>query len=130
MPKIFISHSSRDAALAAKLEKELERLGLPTFNPSHEIDPNQNWRKAILAAIRRADALIVLVASPEAASTSWVGYETGMAEALGKRVIVLASQDHSPAELPADLAASQIVGFDPAEPERAARDIVERLAAA
>jgi hypothetical protein len=129
MAGIFLSHSHRDSALAERIEREFEKLGLPTFT-ARDIRAGEDWRKAIETSVRRADMLLLLIASPEAAASSWMGYEAGMAEALGKRVMVLASDRHSVSELPIDLASWPIVNFDPRSPETAARDIVERLAAA
>jgi hypothetical protein len=59
-----------------------------------------------------------------------VSYETGLAEALGKRVIVMLSHDRSSSELPAEIATNRLLQFDPRSPDRAARDIAEELAAA
>jgi hypothetical protein len=53
-----------------------------------------------------------------------------MAEALGKKVMVLLPNTHSVSELPADIASSPIVELDPKAPDRAAHDIIARLEAA
>jgi hypothetical protein len=127
-PSVFISYSRHDADVAKRFESVLESLGLQAFNPAREIRPGEDWRKAVRGAIRRSDALL-LIASPHALVSSWASYETGMAEALGKRVMVLLSNRHSVTELPEEVAAGEIVDFDPQAPERAAQDIVARLAA-
>lgn len=130
MAGIFLSFSHRDSALAERIEAELEKLGHPTFNPSKDIAPGQDWREAMRAAIERTDMLLVLISSSHAASSSWMGYEVGMAEALGKPVVTLASDRLSKTDLPDDLISRQVLNFDPRSPERAAREVVERLAAA
>lgn len=127
-PLVFISYSHRDADLAKKVGSALEHMGLKAFNPERDIPLGEDFRKTIQNAIRRSDALIMLVASPQRASSSWMSYEAGMAEALGKRVMVLLSNRYPVSELPVDVAASQIVNFDPQAPERAARDIAAYLA--
>lgn len=129
-PSVFISSSQRDASLAQGVESALERLGFDAFNPARELQAGGNWRKAIHAAIKRADAVVMLVASPQTVTSSWALYEVGMAEALGKQVMVLLPNTFSVTELPADIASSQIVDFDPKAPDRAAHDIVARLAIA
>jgi hypothetical protein len=125
---VFISHTKRDDGLAKQLANNLRRLGLKALN-SDSIQSGDDWRKATQTAIKQSDALI-LIASPDALATSWALYEAGAAEALGKRVMVLLSNKHSVAELPGEISVNQVVGFDPGSPERAAQDIVERLAAA
>ena len=90
--RLFLSHSARDAALANRLEKSLEKLGFSTFNPMRDVRHGEDWRGAVQTAIRRADVLLLLIGSPDSASSSWMGYEAGMAEALGKRVRMCASR--------------------------------------
>lgn len=126
---VFISHSHRDAGLAKQLANSLRRFGLRALSPSSGIQPGEDWRKEIQAAIKQSDAL-VLIASPEGLASSWVLYEVGAAEALGKNVMVLLPDKHSVAELPKEISAKHIVSFDARSPERAAHDIVARLVAA
>jgi hypothetical protein len=126
---VFISYSRRDAGLANKVAGALERLGYDALDPGRNLQPGDDWRKAIQAAIKRSDA-VILVASPHTLDSSWSLYEVGMAEALGKTVMVLLPNTHSVTELPADIASSPIVELDPKAPDRAAHDIVARLAAA
>src|SRR5436305_379689 len=126
---VFISYSHRDVGVAKQLANNLRRLGLKAFDPASEIHAGDDWRKGIQTAIKQSDALI-LIASPEGLASSWVLYEAGAAEALGKRVMVLLPERHSVAELPKEISFNQIVGFDPKAPERAAQDIAARLDAA
>jgi nucleoside 2-deoxyribosyltransferase len=129
MTSIFISHSARDRSIAAAIEHELEKLGFDVFNPANDIRAGDRWSDAIKSGIRRADMVIVLVASPEAAGTSWIGYELGVAEALGKPVLVLASNTNPLSTLPVDLLASRVLSFDPRMLEAAARVVAEQVAA-
>lgn len=129
-PSVFLSYNHRDADLAKKVGSALERLGLKAVNPEREMRPGDDFRKAIQEAIRRSDALIMLVPSPQQASSSWTSYEAGIAEALGKRVVVLLSNKYPVTDLPVDVAASRVVVFDPQAPERAAHEIAAQLAAA
>jgi nucleoside 2-deoxyribosyltransferase len=123
---VFISYSHRDSDLAKKIGTALERVGLEAFNSERELRTDKDWRKETQAAIKRSDALIMLVAAPHS-SSSWTSYEAGMAAALGKRVMVLLPNKYPATELPADVTA-QVVDFDPQAPERAAHDIAARLA--
>jgi hypothetical protein len=127
-PSVFISYSQRDAELAARVETALGHVGLEAINPARELQSGENWRKGIQSAIKRSDAVIVLISTPQYLSSSWTSYEVGIAEALGKRVMLLLPDKYPVTELPADLASTQIVEFDPQAPERAAHDIASRLA--
>ncbi|HWN51681.1 MAG TPA: toll/interleukin-1 receptor domain-containing protein [Xanthobacteraceae bacterium] len=128
MLNVFISHGQRDTELAERVEIALERLGLEAFNPARDLRPGDDWRRSIQTAIKRSDAMIILVSRPQYLSSSWTSYEVGIAEALGKRVMLLLPSKYPVTELPADFASTQIVEFDPQAPERAAYDIASRLA--
>ena len=130
MTKLFISYSSRDAELAARLEASIEALGSSVYNPLREMTPGSDFRKSIQAAIRRSDALIAIVSSPDSAANSWISYELGMAEAAGKDVLIVATQDYGVKDLPSDLAGWKIVHFDPDRTDLAARQIVDQLSSA
>lgn len=127
-PSVFISYSRRDAELGRRLEMALKHVGLEALNPARELQPGEDWRKSIQSAIKRSDVVITLVSTPQSLRSSWTSYEVGVAEALGKRVMLLLPSKYSVAELPADFASTPIVEFDPEAPERAARDIASRLA--
>src|SRR5262249_157399 len=129
-PSVFLSYSERDAKVGKRVETELKQLGLEPLNSARAARSGSDWRKAVRAAIKRADAVIVLVLTPQFLSSSWMSYEVGIADALGKVVMTLLPNKYSVTELPADFASTQIVEFDPKEPQRAAHDIASRLAMA
>jgi nucleoside 2-deoxyribosyltransferase len=127
MYDVFISHSARDGALADIIPRELERLGRSVFIDRRDILPGQDFREALRTAIQESKTVLALISSPHAAANSWMGYEVGMAEALGKPVLTLASDRLALSDLPDDVSSRQIVNFDPQSPESAAREVVERL---
>ena len=82
-----------------------------------------------MAAIAAADVLVVVVGSPEAIASSWVAYETGVADARGMPIIVLAS-DQFPADLlPSDLVGYTIAPLDSDRPQDAAAYVRRELKA-
>jgi nucleoside 2-deoxyribosyltransferase len=129
MANVFISYSHKDSALAARIARELGVHGFEVFADS-DVRPGQDIRVRLQAAVEKADVVLALISSPHAAANSWMGYEVGMAEALHKPVLTLASDRLSASDLPSDVSSRQIVYFDPQSPESAAREVVERLAAA
>ena len=130
MRRVFLSHSRRDSDLAAGIARELRKQGIEPLDVFESIAAGEDWRQTVKSAIRRAEGFVLIVSTPEAASTSWSTYELGMAEALGKRTLLLLSNNYATAQLPLDLAGLPIVPFDPTHPEVAAREVVDRLMAA
>ena len=129
-PLVFLSFSARDATLAAKVEKSLEKLGLAAFNPTNDIAAGRDWRKSVQAAIRKSDAVLLLLSSPDFVDSSWMLYEAGIADALGKRVLTLVPDRFSLTQLPADLNVRHVMRWDPNFPEQAAQHVADTLAAA
>jgi hypothetical protein len=130
MPRIFLSHGARDADLAAGIARELRKHGVESFDASRGVAAGEDVRQTIKSAIRRSDGFVLVLGAPESAATSWSGYELGMAEALGKPILILLSHNHAADQLPSDLAGLPIVGFDPSRPELVSRELVDRLLAA
>ena len=116
MSKVFLSYPHRDSALAARVAEQLAKAGMAVFDPAHDISSEQSWRKKVIAAIEATDIVALVIGSPDAAASSWITYETGVAEARGKQVIVLASHDFALSELPIELEGYRVVSFDPERP--------------
>jgi nucleoside 2-deoxyribosyltransferase len=129
MPRVFLSHGARDAELAASIARELRKHGVDAFDV-FDSAPTRDLRQTIKSAIRRADGFVIVVTSPDVASSSWTSYELGMAEALGKPILLLLSQNYGVDELATDLVGLPIAAFDPKHPELVGREIVDRLLAA
>ena len=130
MPKVFLSHSRRDADLAASVARELRRLGVEAFDVFEHVASGEGWRRTVKAAIRRAEGFVLVVGVPEVAASSWTGYELGMAEALGKPILILLSHNRTASELPIEMSELPVLSFDPKRPEHAARAIADRFFAA
>ena len=130
MPRVFVSHGARDANLAAAIARALRKLGVEGFDVSGDDAEERYVRQAVKSAIRKADGFVLVLGAPDTAASSWTGYELWMADALGKPMLLLLSHKHAASELPFDLAGLPILPFDPAHPELAAREIVDRLLAA
>jgi hypothetical protein len=126
-PNIFISHSSRDTEAARQFGAALEDLGMHTFITNQDIQAGEDWRKKIQAGIKRSDAVIILAVTPENLSSGWMSYEAGLAETLGKQVVVLLPDKYPATELPADFASTTVLDFDPQAPGLAAKKIARRF---
>ena len=73
MPDVFISHSSRDRAIANKLYEEFSERGDKVF-VDRVIAPGRKYREEIDDAIRQSKAVVVLV-SPDSCRSTYVVYE-------------------------------------------------------
>lgn len=115
--RVFISYSAQDRTLIPRVMDWLRASGL---SPAQVEDPvnwgasSQDVRTVIRDSVRRAD-LLLLVWSKQAVESAWVQYEVGMAQALGKPVVVLLAGG-SPTDLPRELADTQHEVLDATTP--------------
>lgn len=84
----FISHSGEDTWVANKLAYECQAVGSKTFLDEAQIAVGANFEKDILAALRDADELVVLI-TPWALSRPYVWLEIGAAWLKGIPIIAL-----------------------------------------
>jgi len=120
---VFISHSAGDRELAQKLTAALKAEGLNVFDMYSDIYPGENWAEKLAAALREADAMLVLI-TPGSELSPNVSYE--LSYALGKqefkgrvfRVLVSGHGETSTANIPWILnrfPAFELPGADPDE---------------
>lgn len=94
--RVFVSYAPTDAAVARSVEQELREHGLLPESAAvkimsiDDIPAGADVRAAIRSSIRSAD-MVVIVSSPDAARSAYVNYEAGMASALEKPVVILAT---------------------------------------
>lgn len=117
----FISHSSRDAAIAEPLERELEQMGLAVWLDDSEIRVGALLREELQTSIAGCKALVLLW-SENAQPSRWVAAEWLTAIHTDRPVLVVALDDTA---LPQCL--SQSVFLDT---RREGDDLAERLARA
>ena len=89
MATIFISHSSKDAALAAELQRRLQQQGHRSifldFDPASGIPAGRDWERELYTQLRACRALIVLCSEHTMASR-WCFAEITHAKAMGKPI--------------------------------------------
>lgn len=61
--QVYISHSAQDRDIAQRLGVELQRAGIPTWNPDNAILPGDNWAEATSRALESSDIMVALFSS-------------------------------------------------------------------
>src|SRR5262245_3080376 len=90
MPRLFISHSSKDNFEAIAFAEWLVREGWSEqdiFLDLHDIGAGARWKEALAKANERCEA-VVLLASPASLASTECRLEIRMAEDYGKEIIV------------------------------------------
>lgn len=87
--KIFISHSTKDAAFVALLSQSLKQAGVDTFVARTDAEAGKQLWPQIAQAILHSN-LVIGVYTPSAAASSFVNQELSWAVANRKQLVVLA----------------------------------------
>src|SRR5580704_2533669 len=85
-PKVFISHSTRDKAIADAICKTLESAGIRCWIAPRDIEPGADWTEGIMNGITGC-RVFVLVFSAHANDSDHVRREVARAFSLGQAVI-------------------------------------------
>jgi hypothetical protein len=109
---VFISYSREDREFVDRLQEDLRKAGVNTWQDTKEIAPGENWRTAIEESLLRASA-ILHVGSSRSASSRWMAKELEAVFSRGARVIPLILDDEGERNLPAFLREIQWVDFRP-----------------
>lgn len=80
--QVFISCSSSDSPLAARVSKALRKTGLTVWDPAANLFPGENWPAEVGRALEESDAMVVLL-TPNSIRSPHVKAE--MAFALGSK---------------------------------------------
>ena len=81
-PKIFLSYSSRDAEIVARLDRDLQATGITVWRDEHEIAPGESLRTAIFQeGLSGCDHAVVYITANSLASR-WVRQELDAASVL------------------------------------------------
>ena len=84
--EVFVSHATRDVRHVEMVRSQAEALGISVYLAEHDVQPGSVLADKIEAAIRRCQAVIVLITTASVTSTI-VQQEIGFARAHGKPLI-------------------------------------------
>ena len=85
---IFISHLSAERQFAAELQAQLEKFGCKCFVAHNDIEPTEEWERAILTWLSRCDLLVALL-HEGFHDSHWTDQEIGFVMGRGKPVFAL-----------------------------------------
>lgn len=108
MSYVYISYSHRDSAFVDKLSSDLQAAGIATWVDRAKLRAGEDWASDVQDAIANASALLVVI-SPDSASSSWIAREYRSALAAQLPVIPLLLADTG--RVPLDLSTIMWVDF-------------------
>lgn len=109
MGHLFISYSRADKKKVGKLVTQLEKAGHDVWLDTQDIEGGDQWRQAIVSAIKSGHALIVAI-SPRSVSSKNVRKELDVAEGASVRIIPVRLQAAAvPDALEYQLAGTQVI---------------------
>jgi hypothetical protein len=112
---VFVSYALDDRSRIPKVLDQLKARGVlspreKVVDTSTIVVAGSTWRGQIRKAIENASKFVVIWS--DAADTSdWVNYETGMAEALGKPILVVVPKGEI-SRVPGNLKETQIIEIE------------------
>lgn len=114
--KIFISYAHQDNSQIEKLKSALAEKGIIStesdvlHDSQSPMVPGSSFRGAIREAVESASTVVVYW-TKNSASSDFVNYEMGMADALDKNMVVVTPKG-TRMELPSNLADIQVIELD------------------
>jgi hypothetical protein len=114
---VFLSYAANDKYRVEKVMRELKSRGVVSANDTvtenSEISaPGSSLRGAVRKAIE-ASSKVVVFWSAAGGKSDWVNYEIGMADALGKPILIVASKGEI-SSLPNTLQGNEIIELEDA----------------
>lgn len=124
--RVFISHSSADAAQVEELRSGLAKQGIRAYVCSNDVQPGVRISTKVQREIESADAVLV-VYTASASSSAYVQQEIGYALHARRRVIPFVDQTIADGAQLAMLEGIEQVRFDPANPDTDAGRLLDHL---
>ncbi len=126
-PKVFISHSVKDADWVRSFAQALQQRGVSVWFDGLDVEPGNSLPDALEDGLRNSDVLVALVDS----ESSWmpnVLFELGAAIGMGKRVVSIVPKGIEPTALPFDVRLRRYLVRE--TPEQTAEELSSSLQAA
>lgn len=109
---VFLSYASEDKQFAELAKKSLTDLGhLPAdtvFFDVQDMSAGENIRQRLKSEMKASDT-VVLVVTENSALSQWINYEAGMADALGKNILVVCKKGTGKSSLVSALSTYKLI---------------------
>ena len=96
-PTIYLSYSTQDARVAAKLRAGFETIGFAVLDQT-QVGPGEPWSETVRRMMTKSDAVVGLICEDE--TSPWVSDEIKAALALSKPALALLGEGASSVGLP------------------------------
>ncbi len=121
--KVFISYAHEDKVFAKKLAGELESLGMKVWWDFDNLKGGQDWQKEIERGIKQCDFFLIVL-TPNAVASEWVGNEITYATLAQKTIIPLHLKS---CDIPIGLVKKQYIDFEKQTQKVAFKALMEIL---
>jgi restriction endonuclease Mrr len=127
--RVFLSYAHEDRAFAERISDALESSAVPITNHVWEVSPGEDWESLLKETIRASDVFVVLL-SPAARQSRWVGTEIELAlsQDLDRRGVELIPVLVAPTDLPTSLRDRSVVDLTQ-DPSAGLRELVAQIQA-
>jgi len=126
-PRVFISHSARDADWARLFAQALKQRGVTVWFDEFDVRPGESLRDALESGLRGSDVLVALL-DPDNPAKPNLFFELGAAIGMGKKVVSIVPKGLDPNSLPLDVRLRRYLVRD--SPEHTAEELSNSLVAA
>jgi hypothetical protein len=82
VPRVFLSHSSRDQWIAERSNEKLEEVGAEVWLDAFDLSGGRNVKERIKEGMRSSTECLILL-SAASRDSDWVKHEAGLADAYG-----------------------------------------------
>ncbi len=125
---VFLSHAKEDKEWVKEFAATLEDAGVHVWF-DREIEPGQEWERAIEEALRDSSTLVLILTSHNLKSR-WMFFEVGAAIADHKKIIPILAQDIEMSQLPTFMKSFPIIEErSPTKAGTRVTEAMERIAA-
>jgi hypothetical protein len=82
VPRVFLSHSTRDLWISERLKEKMEEVGVEVWLDAFDLPGGRNVKDRIKEGMRSSTECLILL-SPASRESDWVKHEAGLADAYG-----------------------------------------------
>lgn len=107
--EIFLSYSRKDTEIMRQLREDMRTAGFTVWLDAEKLEPGTPaWELAVGNAIRSSTCLVIIL-SPDSATSTWVGRELALAETLEKRIFPILVRGTNQDAIPFRLVSHQYI---------------------